>query len=125
MSAAHSAQLWALEHILEAGVDTDVIDEIIGGLTCTLGNCKSRLSLALLRNALRDGSPVEHHDCKLLAKIGSPPRPHRATPRERTVSAEIFAAVILDAPDWDVFRRHRDVVHEGCRRRRVRGDEAR
>ena len=58
MSAAHTAQLWALEHILDAGVDTDVIDETIPIIPEDLPpRLKSRLSLALLRNALRDGSP--------------------------------------------------------------------
>ena len=75
---------------------------------------KSRLSLALLRNALRDGSPVGITHCKLLAKIRHP----RDLTDDDPVSklyAEIFAAVILDAPDWDVFRRHRDELFpEGC-----------
>ena len=115
MSAAHTAQLWALEHILEAGVDTDVIDEIIPIIPEDLPpRLKSRLSLALLRNALRDGSPVGITHCKLLAKIRHP----RDLTDDDPVSklyAEIFAAVILDAPDWDVFRRHRDELFpEGC-----------
>ena len=83
MSAAHTAQLWALEHILEAGVDTDVIDEIIPIIPEDLPpRLKSRLSLALLRNALRDGSPVERHALQAARQDPTPPRPHRRRPRE-------------------------------------------
>ena len=119
MSAAHTAQLWALEHILDAGVDTDVIDEIIPIIPEDLPpRLKSRLSLALLRNALRDGSPVSVTHCKLLAKIRHPRHLTDDDP-ESQLYADIFAAVLLDAPDWDTFGRtfalHRDQLFpDGC-----------